>query len=148
MFIRWPGNYCRELTFTYNYWTERKNPQNISSHGSLYLIFKKSIIKLFCFSYVVISVWCLPNVYCLSQPFKRQPHKMAKHTQTICRLLPTNCLSVFNHFVRLALKGLTCIILFWNFKISIFTKIFEFLERRRCFKFSGQLNFLYATQIF
>ena len=29
-------------------------------------------------------------------------HKMAKHTQTIrrlCRLLPTNCLSVFDHFV-------------------------------------------------
>ena len=31
---------------------------------------------------------------------------MVKHTQTICRLLPTNCLSVFNHFVSLALKGL------------------------------------------
>ena len=24
-------------------------------------------------------------------PFKRQPHKMDKHTQTIRRLLPTNC---------------------------------------------------------
>ena len=31
---------------------------------------------------------------------------MVKHTQTICRLLPTNCLSVFDHFVGLALKGL------------------------------------------
>ena len=31
---------------------------------------------------------------------------MAKHTQTICRQQPTNCLSVFNHFVGLALKGL------------------------------------------
>ena len=29
------------------------------------------------------------------RPFKRQPHK-----------LPTNSLSVFDHFVRLALKGL------------------------------------------
>ena len=29
---------------------------------------------------------------------------MVKHTQTIRRLLPTNCLSVFDHFVRLALK--------------------------------------------
>ena len=27
-------------------------------------------------------------------------------TQTICWLLPTNCLSVFDHFVRLALNGL------------------------------------------
>ena len=32
---------------------------------------------------------------------------MDKHIQTICRLLPTNYLSVFDHFVRLALKGLT-----------------------------------------
>ena len=31
---------------------------------------------------------------------------MVKHTQTICRLLATNCLSVFDHFVGLALKGL------------------------------------------
>ena len=31
---------------------------------------------------------------------------MAKHTQTIRRLLLTNCLSVFDHFVGLTLKGL------------------------------------------
>ena len=29
-----------------------------------------------------------------------------KHIQTIRRLLPTNCLSVFDHFVRLVLKWL------------------------------------------
>ena len=33
---------------------------------------------------------------------KRQPHKMVKHTQT----MPANCLSVFDHFVALSLKGL------------------------------------------
>ena len=32
---------------------------------------------------------------------------MVKHTQTIRRQKFTNCLSVFDHFVRLALKGLT-----------------------------------------
>ena len=31
---------------------------------------------------------------------------MVKHTQTIQRQQPTNCLSVFDHFVWLALKGL------------------------------------------
>ena len=31
---------------------------------------------------------------------------MVKQTQTIRRLLLTNCLSVFDHFVGLALKGL------------------------------------------
>ena len=42
-------------------------------------------------------------------PLKRQPHKMVKHTQTIRRLLPTNCLSVFDHLVELAVKGLRTI---------------------------------------
>ena len=32
---------------------------------------------------------------------------MVKHTQTIRRQLPKNCLSVFDHFVELGLKGLT-----------------------------------------
>ena len=41
-----------------------------------------------------------------SEPFKCQPHETVKHTQTIRWMLPTNCLSVFDHFVELALKGL------------------------------------------
>ena len=32
---------------------------------------------------------------------------MVKHTQKIRRLSPRNCLSVFDHFVGLTLKGLT-----------------------------------------
>ena len=36
-------------------------------------------------------------------PVKRQLYKMVKHTQTIRRLLPTNFLSVFDHFGGLAL---------------------------------------------
>ena len=32
---------------------------------------------------------------------------MVKHTETIRRLLPMECLSVFDHFVGLAIKGLT-----------------------------------------
>ena len=31
---------------------------------------------------------------------------MVQHTQIIRRLLPTNCLSVFDHLVKLAIKGL------------------------------------------
>ena len=38
--------------------------------------------------------------------FKRQPYRMVQHTQTIHRLLPKNFLSVFDHFVELALKEL------------------------------------------
>ena len=40
-------------------------------------------------------------------PLSVNPTKMVKLTQTICRLLPTNFLSVFDHFVKLGLKGLT-----------------------------------------
>ena len=41
-----------------------------------------------------------------SYPFKRQPGKMVKYTETIRRLMPMNCLSVFGHSVGLVLKGL------------------------------------------
>ena len=34
-------------------------------------------------------------------------NKMVKHIKTICRQQTTNCLSVFDHFVKLALEGLT-----------------------------------------
>ena len=40
-------------------------------------------------------------------PFKHQPHKMVKLIQTMTQLLLTNCLSVFDHFLGLVLKGLT-----------------------------------------
>ena len=47
-------------------------------------------------------------------PFKRQLHKMVKHTQTICGLLPmpTNYLSLFDHFVGLVIKGLITLFFF------------------------------------
>ena len=44
-------------------------------------------------------------------PFKCQPHKMVKHTQIIRRQKPTNCFIVLDHFVGLALKGLSFIFL-------------------------------------
>ena len=39
----------------------------------------------------------LMSVLWAFNPFKCQPHKIVKHTQTIRRLLPTNCWSVFDH---------------------------------------------------
>ena len=39
-------------------------------------------------------------------PCKRKTHKMVKHNETTRRQQPTNCLSVFDHFARLVLKGL------------------------------------------
>ena len=63
---------------------------------------------------------------------------MVKHTQTIRRLLPTNCLSVFNHFVELTLKRLKLVfrIFYWpgqftnklkaNIKSAKIIKVFDF----------------------
>ena len=47
---------------------------------------------------------------------------MVKHTQTIRRKLPSNCLSVFDHFVGLAPKGLSK----YSKKESNYLKILEF----------------------
>ena len=40
------------------------------------------------------------------ETFNRQPKKMVRHTQIILLLLPANCLSMFDHLLELALKGL------------------------------------------
>ena len=50
------------------------------------------------------QIWVVWKIFELL--FKCRPHKMVKHTQTICRLLPTSCLSVCDHFMGLVLKGL------------------------------------------
>ena len=42
----------------------------------------------------------------ITEIFEGQPNKMVKHTRTIRRKHPANCLSVFDHFEGLALKVL------------------------------------------
>ena len=49
----------------------------------------------------------LAHIYTCVNPFRAKLHKMVKHTQTIRRLFPKNCLSVFDHFVGSTFKGLT-----------------------------------------
>ena len=44
--------------------------------------------------------------YIKTELFMRQTHKMVKHTQTIYLLLPTNCVSMSDHFMGLTCKGL------------------------------------------
>ena len=47
-------------------------------------------------------------------PFKRQFHKMVKHTQTIRRQIVDELFECVDHFVGLALKGLRTFELFFN----------------------------------
>ena len=65
------------------------------------------------------------------EPFKRQPHKMVKHTKTIRRLLP-RIVSAFDHFVGLPLKWLK------NCKRICFHKYYQ--EKTYTFEFDSLGN--------
>ena len=58
------------------------------------------------------------GVCCLETLFKHGPHKTVKHTKTIHRPMPTNWLSVFDHFLGLELKEITRFRLIFNFCFS------------------------------
>ena len=67
-------------------------------------------------------MWFLYDNRLRHERVKRQPHKMLKHTQTIRRqqrVWPA-CLSVFDHFVGLALKGYVILKKVCNIHISVF----------------------------
>ena len=77
-----------------------------------YIYIHNTSIYLYICIQVQVSVSVYKDLYMdivrvVNPPFKYQSHKMVKHTQTICRQQPTNCSSVFDNFVGLALKGLT-----------------------------------------
>ena len=48
---------------------------------------------------------------------------MVKYSQTIPPLLPTNCLSMFDHFVGLALTGIT-----WNTGNKLFLQVYKIYQ--------------------
>ena len=67
--------------------------------------------KYICFNVTIIKI----NINCIAynfssclNPLNTNPTKMVKHIQGIHRQQPMNCLSVFDHFVGLALKELNC----------------------------------------
>ena len=59
-------------------------------------------------------------------PLSGNPTKMVKHTQTIRRQQPTNCLSVSDYFVGLPLKGLMHFASVLPF-ISVLSSILKYL---------------------
>ena len=61
---------------------------------------------------------------------------MVKHTQTICWLLVTDCLSVFDHFMGLAFKRLNGIVFVYNgLKQSLI--LFEKMNSLHCIDIAG-----------
>ena len=109
--------------FPMNFATFSRTPflQNTSLGGCFYLVCFISLInschilwcnwfinavKLDLHSLKLMGVICNRHNF----PYKRQPHKIVKNTlkQFLVNLPTTSCLSVFDHFVGLALKG-------WNY---------------------------------
>ena len=84
-----------------------KVSQNVVSNKSIYLLL---------FYFVTFAAVFWPNILTLYGPTLQNG---VKHTKTICRLLPTKCLSVFDHFVGLLLKGLKHVSISKIFKCSI-----------------------------
>ena len=64
---------------------------------------------------------------------------MIKHPKKIIRQKPTNCLSVFDHFVGLALKGLIS----WNGKTEFFQGLMKL--RTLAFNFLIESMFLISA---
>ena len=62
-------------------------------------------------------------------PLNANPPKMVKHTQTILRLLPTNCLSVLDHFVRLATRRFKIMLRLSDFCNSIIAYLHNISSR-------------------
>ena len=69
-----------------------------SRHYSIFTPPQNGVIEMEHWHYMSVTVDV--NVFIFN------PLRMVKHTQTIRRLLPTNCLSVFDNFVGLPLKEL------------------------------------------
>ena len=76
------------------------------------LIIRKSLITRFNTFHILVrkmaplppSYQILYNNFLSRKSLTLEPHKMVKHPQTIPRLLATDCLSAFNHFVGLTLS--------------------------------------------
>ena len=69
-------------------------------------------------------------------PLNANPTKWS-NTQTIRQLLSTNCLSVFDHFVGLALKGLTIELFFIMLQFNLIVTILQYVSliiALTCFK--------------
>ena len=73
--------------------TEKKNYLKISRPGGWLPL-------------IITSVMVISPASHRTQPFKHQPQKMVKPSQTIRREEPMDCLSVFDHFLGSALKRL------------------------------------------
>ena len=63
------------------------------------------------------------SIYVVFNPLSANPTKWSSTLKQFVDNLPTNCLSVFDHFVKLALKGLSDVFRFFNLNFIVINHI-------------------------
>ena len=74
---------------------------------------------VFSFSFILFNLFCVWNYSLRLNRLTANPTKWSNTLKQFAGNLPTNCLSVFDHFVKMALKGLTQGEFFWGFSDNI-----------------------------
>ena len=80
---------------------------------TIFLLFEHSAYKLLP-SYLVLDLHSYSEFL---NPLSANPTKWSNTLKQYVGNLPTNCLSVFDHFVKLTLKGLRCAFILHYWKI-------------------------------
>ena len=123
--------YCTtETTFLFCfYWFDLLFSFSQSGHIVFWFNLKKAwqqlVLSYVCWTNIIlfwVAFLLIISTGFFFNPWSANPTKWSRHSQTNCRLLPTNCLSVLDNFVGLALKGLRSIIIWLvHFSITEFT---------------------------
>ena len=102
-------NTCHNyLQFRKSYYSSMVSLLKESSTGAykVYYCFILLNLKKYCAKKIQNLACPKISTYGKSEHFRRQFHKISKTLEQFVHNLPWNCLSVFGHFVGLALKGL------------------------------------------
>ena len=102
-------NYCRLRLFSEFIQTQKRYPTSLDKISILTLKTTCHIkLKIFLWIKLLEKLLIVEYLISVAATLSTKPTKLS-NTQTIRRLLPTNCLSVFDHFVGLTLKELKII---------------------------------------
>ena len=102
-------NYCRLRLFSEFIQTQKRYPTSLDKISILTLKTTCHIkLKIFLWIKLLEKLLIVEYLISVAATLSTNPTKLS-NTQTIRRLLPTNCLSVSDHFVGLTLKELKAI---------------------------------------
>ena len=108
----WKVNFCCVTVFLTWYMIYQSPRPSNNYYVAVILCLIKSFVLKVHLNILINNIWLgLSLAKTGSKPFRCQPHRVIRHIQTICRLLLKICLSLYDLFVGLTLKGLRASIL-------------------------------------